>query len=350
MKVGLLAADSHNFPNLPLMKISAHCKARGDQVEWWNEAGDYDEVYCSVIFSETEKPTIGNARRVFFGGSGIGLDNYLPEAIEHKTPDYSIYPQYDFAVGFLTRGCPRMNHAQSCGGFCITPDKDGCRSRKVADLSEFWTGQKKISLLDQNLLACKEHRIDLLNQLAASGAEIDFKGGLDARFVNEEVAEALKRCRVKNYFFAWDDPTEALERNFEYIARSGIKNPDRIGVYVLTNFWSTTEQDLHRVYTLRKYGLLPFVMIYDKQKYVKENGKWREGVEDRFTYEQLRRFKICQYMQRWSATRGLMKICPDFEQYEMYRRMLDGDERWLPAAMRRKKHEIHSMRPLRRTP
>lgn len=181
MKIGLLAADSHNFPNLPLMKISAYYKAAGNRVEWWRADEEYDIVFCSVIFSETEIPKITNAKEVHFGGSGISLEKSLPDAIEHTTPDYSIYPQYDFAVGFLTRGCPRLNHT-----FCITPKKDGCVSRKVADLSEFWTGQKKISLLDQNLLACKD-RIDLLNQLAASGAEIDFKGGLDARFVNEEV-------------------------------------------------------------------------------------------------------------------------------------------------------------------
>lgn len=337
MKIGLLAADSHHFPNLPLMKISAYYKAAGNSVEWWRSDEEYDIVFCSVIFSETEVPEITNAKEVHFGGSGISLKKSLPNAIEHTMPDYSIYPQYDFAVGFLTRGCPRLNHAQSRGGFCITPDKDGCKPRKVADLSEFWAGQKKISLLDQNLLACKE-RIDLLKQLAASGAEIDFKGGLDARFVDQEVVEVLKRVKVKNYFFAWDDPREDLEANFEFIAKSGIKNPDRIGVYVLTNFWSTTEQDLHRAYTLRKYGLLPFVMIYDKQKYVDEHGRWKKGVEDRYSYEELRHFKICQYMQRWSASRALMKSCPDFTQYDMYKRMIESDdERWLPPALRKRR-------------
>lgn len=329
MKIGILAPDSHNFPNLPIMKISAYHKAQGNSVEWWKPEEQYDAVYCSVIFSETEVPDITNAKEVHFGGSGISLENKLPDAIEHTTPDYSIYPQYDFAVGFLTRGCPRLNHT-----FCITPKKDGCVSRKVSDLSEFWTGQKKISLLDQNLLACKE-RIDLLNQLAASGAEVDFKGGLDARFVNEEVIAVLRKVKARNYFFAWDDPREDLEANFEFIAKSGIKNPNQISVYVLTNFWSTTEQDLHRVYTLRKYGLMPFVMIYDKQKFVDEHGRWKKGVEDRYSYEELRHFKICQYMQRWSASRALMKACPKFEQYEMYKRMLAGDERWHPASKRK---------------
>ena len=35
MKIGLIDVDSHNFPNLALMKISAYHKAHGDDVEWW---------------------------------------------------------------------------------------------------------------------------------------------------------------------------------------------------------------------------------------------------------------------------------------------------------------------------
>jgi hypothetical protein len=334
MKIGLFAADSHNFPNLPLMKISSYHKNIGDYVEWWQADERYDIVYCSIIFSETIKPDITNAETVFYGGSGVDLDNTLPDIIEHQTPDYSIYPQYDFAVGFLTRGCPRVNHT-----FCITPKKDGCLSHKVADLSEFWTGQNKISLLDQNLLACKE-RMDLLKQLAESGAEVDFKGGLDAHFVNDEVIEALKRIKTKNYFFAWDDPKDDLTDRFKFIASSGLKKPNQISVYVLTNYWSTTEEDLHRVYALREMGFMPFVMIYDKQKYVDGRGRWREGVENRFTYEQLRHFKICQYMQRWTAARCLIKSCPKFEQYDMYKRMIDGDGRWEPAGLKEnRKHK-----------
>lgn len=104
---------------------------------------------------------------------------------------------------------------------------------------------------------------------------------------------------------------------------------------MLTNFWSTEEQDLYRVQTLRKIGLLPFVMIYDKQRYVDEHGKWKKGIERVFTREELRHFKICQYLQRWSASRALMKSCPKFEDYDMYKRMMDGDERWLPPALRK---------------
>ena len=76
----------------------------------------------------------------------------------------------------LTRGCPRCNH-----GFCITPKKDGTCSKKVSDLTEFWNGQKNICLLDQNILACLDERIDLLHQLSDSGATVEFNGGMDVR-------------------------------------------------------------------------------------------------------------------------------------------------------------------------
>ena len=33
MNIGLIDVDSHNFPNLALMKISAFHKSRGDHVE-----------------------------------------------------------------------------------------------------------------------------------------------------------------------------------------------------------------------------------------------------------------------------------------------------------------------------
>ena len=35
MKIGLCDVDSHNWPNLCLMKLSTYHKARGDHVEWW---------------------------------------------------------------------------------------------------------------------------------------------------------------------------------------------------------------------------------------------------------------------------------------------------------------------------
>ena len=52
MRIGLIDVDSHNFPNLALMKISAYHKARGDKVDWWNGLERYDLVYKSKVFTE----------------------------------------------------------------------------------------------------------------------------------------------------------------------------------------------------------------------------------------------------------------------------------------------------------
>lgn len=319
MNIGLVDVDSHNFPNLALMKISTHHKEKGDRVEMWNSSKNYDKIYMSKVFTESSEPNVSNCDVIIKGGSGYDLKNKLPEEIEHCCPDYTLYPQYDFAVGMLTRGCPRVNHP-----FCITPIKDGCKAVKVADLSEFWTGQKKIVLLDQNILACKE-RINLLHQLQESKAEIEFNGGVDARFVDDDIIEALREIKVKDYHFAWDDPKENLEPKFKLIKESGLKNPNQIGVYVLTNFWSSIDEDLHRIYTLRSMGFMPFVMIYDKQKYVNSRGRWLPGVANRFTEEELRHFKFTQHMQRWCGNRKLIKSIPNFDDYEPYRKWKENN-------------------------
>ena len=172
MKIGLIDVDSHNFPNLALMKISAYHKAKGDDVEWCVPMQPYDIVYQSKVFDDTYSKDIDYvpiAKEIIKGGTGYGLNNNLPYEIEHIYPDYSLYPELtkNTAYGFLTRGCPR-----ACD-FCIVAEKEGRRSYKVADLSEFWDGQKYIKLLDPNILACKEH-LNLLQQLVDSKAYVDF--------------------------------------------------------------------------------------------------------------------------------------------------------------------------------
>ena len=123
MKVGLVDVDSHNFPNLCLMKLSAYHKSLGDTVEWWRPAGWYDVVYKSRVFTDTyskDNIYIANAGEVIKGGTGYGPGPDLPEAVEHSRPGYGLYPQFlDTAYGFLTRGCPR-----ACP-FCIVPAKKG---------------------------------------------------------------------------------------------------------------------------------------------------------------------------------------------------------------------------------
>lgn len=249
MKIGLIDVDSHNFPNLCLMKLSAYHKAKGHTVEWWNAKGRYDLVYKSRVFTDTyskDTITVTNAEQVIFGGTGYDTKNRLPPEVEHSYPDYSIYPQFfGIAYGFLSRGCPR-----NCG-FCIVSGKEGRKSVKVADLSEFWKWQPEIKIMDANLLACPDHE-NLIEQLIRSRAWVDFSQGLDIRLVNRDNVSLLNRVRIKAVHFAWDNPDEDLTGYFQrFLDLTAIKSSRQRRVYVLTNYGSTHEQDLYRVNTLQ---------------------------------------------------------------------------------------------------
>lgn len=294
MYIGLIDVDSHNFPNLALMKISAWHKKRGDTVEWAFPLAKYDIVYQSKVFDDTYSPDIEwipQAEKIVKGGTGYGLDNKLPDEIEHIYPDYSLYPNLtdNTAYGYLTRGCPR--HCD----FCIVGDKEGLRSIRVADLSEFWNGQRYIKLLDPNMLACREH-MDLLRQLIDSGAYVDFTQGLDIRLTNEENITAINHLKLKEIHFAWDNPRDNLESKFEFYTRYAKHKPHgKYGtVYILTNHGTTMQENLYRVYILRDLGFDPYIMIYDKPNAPRE-------IRD---------------LQRWCNNRWIFRSCPKFEDYK----------------------------------
>ena len=291
MRIGLCDIDSHNWPNLCLMKLSAYHKARGDHVEWWRPDGYYDRVYKSRVFTDTyskDTITVTNADEVICGGTGYGLGPNLPDAVEHTYPDYSIYPQFSgIAYGFLSRGCPR-----NCG-FCLVSDKEGRRSIQVADLAEFWNGQKEIKLLDANLLACPDHE-KLILQLAESRAYVDFSQGLDIRLITPDNVALLNRVRTKAIHFAWDNPDIALTPDFRrFLELTAIKNVRKRKVYVLTNYGSTHEQDLYRVEILRGMGYDPYVMVYDRPSAP----------------------AITRQLQRWVNNKRIFHTVPNFADY-----------------------------------
>lgn len=298
MNIALVDIDSHHFPNLVLMKLSAWHKSRGDNVFLVNPRDvllgqnlfyPYDKLYGACVFSENA-PLAQRLEKigVHVAGSGTGKQETLPDEIEHIMPDYSLYGISDVAYGFLTRGCPR------CCPFCIVSGKEGRISKKVADLSEFWAGQKNIKLLDPNLLACPEHE-NLLAQLGGSGAWVDITQGLDARLLTDRNIELINQLKLKAIHFAWDNPKEKYikEKLKTFISNTTMTKHRKPSVYVLTNYWSSHEEDLERVYWLRDNGYSPYIMVYDKSHAPQET----------------------RYLQRWVNNKKIFGLIKKFEDY-----------------------------------
>lgn len=308
-RIGLIDADGHNFPNIPLMKLSAWHKKQGDTVEWYDPmfSGHMDKVYMSKVFSFSEDYQYHvDADEIVKGGSGYCIslvngeevfdktkDIELPYEIEHIYPDYSIYNIEDTAYGFLTRGCPR-----ACG-FCHVAPKEGRASIKVADLSEFWSGQKNIVLCDPNILACRQWQ-DLLQQLIDSKAWIDINQGLDIRLMTEEKAEMIRQMKVKELHFAWDryEDKELIIPKLIMFKETTRLNARKLIVYVLCNYNTTFEQDLDRIYTLRDMGYWAYVMLYDKENIPKGHPyrKLARWVNNRFIFAKVQSFDEYQKM------------------------------------------------------
>ena len=315
MKIGLIDVDGHNFPSIPLMKISAWHKKQGDEVVWYEPlihgTGEpLDVVYMSKVFGSEytqDYPYHVNAKKVIKGGTGYfinvesGVEVFdranhenLDDEIEHMFPDYSLYPEHtkDTAYGFLTRGC-----CNNCD-FCIVSKKEGRCSKKVADLYEFWNGQKFIKLLDPNILACKEH-MDLLNQLSESGSFVDFTQGLDAKFVNDANLEILNKINIKRIHFAFDTMKneKKIVDGLKKVKKKLFVNENKMIVYILTNYDTTFDQDIYRIKTVRELGYLPDVRIYRKNSLPKNH--------------------ILRHLQRWCNNRFVFKSC-DFMDYTPY--------------------------------
>lgn len=306
MKIGIIDAEENGFPNLPLMKLSAWHKKYGDSVEWYEPlwSGHMDRVYISKVFSFTpDYEYCIDADEVIRGGSGYcieldkgkevfkqGLDKELPKEIEHIMPDYSIYGIKDTAYGFMTRGCPR-----GCD-FCHVAAKEGMASKKVANLDEFWNGQKYIELMDPNTLACKEWE-DVLSQLEESKAYVNFNQGVDIRLMTEKKAEKIRRIKTKSIHFAWDryeDKEIILPKLKMFKEITGWKRK-KVTVYVLCGYDTTMEENLERIEEIRKLDFCPYVMLYDKE-HIEKGSELRK-------------------LQRWVNAKQVFWKC-SFEQYQ----------------------------------
>lgn len=270
--VCLIDVDS-KIPNLALMKTSTWHKSQGDEVKFYDPMLDCPDLcYASKIFDFTpDYAYFPDDCEIVKGGSGYDLQAKLdfPD-YDRIMPDYSLYPQFDYALGRFTRGCPNR-----CP-WCVVPKMDGNEVRHVADLKDFWDGQEVVRLLDDNILVDGDEFCRDCEQLARADVKVIWDA-LDIRLVNDQTAEALANIRhAKRIHFSWDSHAQddAVPRGIEILRRHGLK-PWRFVFYVLVGFNTSPEYDMHRIMTLHGLGANPFVMPFDKSDpYQRHLARW----------------------------------------------------------------------------
>lgn len=298
MKVLLFQLDG-KIPNMALMRIAAHHRIAGDDVELRHTGqpeqmlfGGFtmpDIVYTSAIFRKSI-PTVERAVRAFPGNivGGTAVDPAKDGELVPLSPvispivtdhglgdctagnmDYSLYPGFQQSMGFTQRGC-RLN----CS-FCVVPGKEG-KVREVAGIHDLWRGDqypRELLLLDNDFFGQPNWRRRIA-EIREGGFKVSFNQGINARCITDEAAEAIASVdyrddsmTTRRIYTAWDSRSdeERLFAGLHRLVKYGVK-PDHIMVYMLVGYWpgETAADRDYRRYRLREFGARPYPMPFVK--------------------------------------------------------------------------------------
>lgn len=297
MNVLLLQLDG-KIPNLALMRIAAHHKGLGDDVELRHGAAferdlfrcEFDKVYASAIFLKTA-PLIERLRVVhpsaIIGGTGYDMTTTVEQhGVETQDLDYSVYPRFQQSIGFTQRGC-RL----ACE-FCVVPKKEG-RVKPVATIAEIWRGDpwpREVILLDNDFFGQPQWR-ERIREIRDGGFKVSFTQGINARCLTDEAAEAIASVdyrkddmKVRRIYTAWDsrDDEERLFAGLSRLVKYGVK-PDNIMVFMLCGYWpgETHEDRDHRRRKLREFGARPYPMPFVRTAELVGFQRWVVGAYDK---------------------------------------------------------------------
>lgn len=281
MNVRLTQIDG-KLPNLALMKLSHWHKLRGDSV-WFSESvhrdlfePDFDVVYGSAIFKFSEKALAAFMRefpKAIVAGTGTNSKMLVENVTgEHEFYDYSIYPDYQWSLGFTQRGC-RLK----CK-FCVVPEKEG-KPRSVNSIYDIWRkdSPKNICLLDNDFFGQpREQYLERIKEIKEGGFKVCFNQGINTRLITEESAELLAtipyyddQFKVRRLYTAWDNlkDEKVFFRGVDMLEAAGI-SPKHLMVYMLIGFDPTETWD--RIFTrylkMKERGMKPYPMVYDRRR------------------------------------------------------------------------------------
>ena len=233
-------------------------------------------IYLSCLFSRNRSEVRKLAKqlsrqfpdsKIALGGSGINLSTELLPEIENIFPDYNLYPEINYSIGYTSRGCPR-----SCG-FCLVPKmKWEGKPHASGDIYQFYNPKfRKMIILDNNIFAIPHnHFRKIAKQIIKEKIQVvEFTSGLDIRILDDEKASLLKKMHISSPKFSWDNIADEfmVMRGIEILRRNGI---NRSVFYILVGYDSTYAEDLYRVEKLKSVGQLAYVMRYETVRHKRE--------------------------------------------------------------------------------
>ena len=286
----LLQLDG-KLPNIALMRLATHLRAKGERIAFAHVGNipaledvlriPSSSVYASLIFERT-RPVADHLKKLrpeaVVGGTGWDLATTLESiGVTALHQDYSIYPEYIPSIGFTQRGC-RLR----CE-FCVVPQKEGAM-RGESTIADIWRGgdaAREIVLLDNDFFGQPNWR-DRIAELRDGKFKVSLCQGINARFLNEETAEALASIdyraldmKAKRIYTAWDNTRdeERLFRGLSLLTARGI-NPKHLMVYMLIGHGESAEDREYRRKKLRDFGCLPYPMCFTRGSEISGFQRW----------------------------------------------------------------------------
>lgn len=269
------------LPNIALMKLAAYHRQLGDYVELTYRIDrdifepDWDIVYASCIFSFS-KDRLEHFKRQFpgaiVGGTGSG-NTITVESItgDYSKQDYSDYPDVDYSIGFLQRGC-RLK----CK-FCVVPNKEG-KPVSVQSVYDLWRGDphpRKLHILDNDFFGNPDWR-ERINEIREGKFKVCLSQGINVRLIYEEAAEALASIEYRDTKFsrrrlytAWDNlgDEKIFFKGVDMLEKAGIPSSNLM-TYMLIGYdpQETWEKIFYRFDRMVERGILPYPMVFNNSR------------------------------------------------------------------------------------
>lgn len=313
------------LPNLALMKLAQHHRARGNELRFTKHVErdmlepEYSHVYGSAIFTASAN-RVAMFRQQFpdaiVGGTHNLADNTTVEqhlgVEENEDADYSIYPKFDGSIGFTQRGC----HLKC--GFCVVPKKEG-KPRSVNTIASIWRGDplpRHIHLLDNDFFGQPRDQWEArIGEIIDGKFRVCLNQGINIRMIDDDSAKALASIpyyddgfTVRRLYTAWDNVGDEgrFFRGVAALERHGVP-PRNLLVYMLCGYdkRETWERIFYRFEKMTALAIRPYPMIYGDRDRTLPLG----GCNQRIAHRTLSEF------QRWVIRKAYTFV--SFEDYNV---------------------------------